>query len=137
MPATARTDLNEGLQSLESDLAELGSDSPQQITFYLIGSNESFDVPCVPGTLTDADRLIDGGFESAARCVVLVRIGNFVTIDLTTITIDSTLFTIDNSTPRPTANKICVFRGVTYRILSLGEDATRSYLRLLLGPDHI
>lgn len=105
----------------------------EQITFYMVGSSDTVDVPCVPTMLNDSDRLILGGFESAMTVAVNVRKGHFVSADMDTITVDSDLFTADNSTARPQAQKKCVFRGVTMRILNAGEDGTRAYLRLILG----
>jgi hypothetical protein len=119
---------------IESALEELENDSGATQKLILPSGAE---IPCVPGMLSDADRLIEGGFESAARCVVLVRCGNFVTADMTTITVDSDLFTADNNTPRPHASKRCEFRGQAMRVLVSAEDASRAYLRLTLGPDHI
>ena len=59
---------------LESRAAEIGGDDPQQLTLYVTGEAETtVDVPCVPGMLSDADRLIEGGFEdrSAVHRVIL------------------------------------------------------------------
>ena len=104
----------------------------EQITFYMVGSSDTVDVPCVPGMLTDADKLIVGGFESAAALSVNVRTGHFISADMDTITVDSDLFTADNSTARPQSNKKCIFRGTTWRIEFRGEDPTRAYLHLVL-----
>lgn len=132
-----RDEIIDALEELEADTPELGSTDPQQITFYLRGSTDELNVPCVPSVLTDADRLIDGGFESAARFAVNVRCGNFLTVDSTLVTVDSELFTVDNSTARPQAAKLCKFRGIQYRIFSAGEDPTRAFLHLVIGPDHV
>ena len=109
----------------------------EYLTLYVTTEAETtVDVPCVPGMLSDADRLIEGGFEDRSAIVVLVRTGHFISADMTTITVDSDLFTADNSVPRPHAKKRCSFRGRTWKIESAGEDATRAYLRLAISPSN-
>lgn len=105
----------------------------EQITFYMVGSSDTVDVPCVPTMLNDSDRLIVGGFESAASIALNVRTGHFISADMDTITVDSDLFTADNSTARPQDQKKCVFRGKTFRIIIAGEDSTRAYIHLVLA----
>ncbi len=122
-----RSEINDALLELETDLQE-------EVTFYVTGTTDTLSVPCVSTMVTDADRLISGGFESDASMALNVRVGNFLTADNTLITVDSTLFTADNSSAKPRANKKCKFRKVEYRIITASEDPTRAYLHLVLGP---
>jgi hypothetical protein len=105
----------------------------EQITFYITGTEDTVGVPCVPGMLTDSDRLLPGGFESGAVLAVNVRTSHFISADMTEITADSIIFTADNSTARPRVSKECLFRGKRYRIATCGEDATRAYVHVTLA----
>lgn len=123
-------EIESALESLESDL---GSES---VTFNLVGSSDTVDVPCVPGSLTDASIVGYGAQVDNPTMLLNVRTGHFLTADNTEITVDSDLFTADNSTARPRVGKTCVFRGKTMRILTVAEDATGAYLKVFLGGAH-
>lgn len=100
---------------------ELGSE-----TFTWKGAS----VVCVPHLFSNGTTLEVGGFVSDTDWTLHVLKSVFLTADSTLVSVDSILYTSDNGTPHPVAGRKLTFRGLERRILSVDEDASRSFYRL-------
>lgn len=108
----------------------------EYITFNLVVGGTKV-LPCVPRMLTEADRLTGGGFEHRIIFAVNIRTSYFVTSDSTEITVDSIVFTADDDSPPPRANGLGTFRGRSFRVFSVGEDATRAFVHVVLEDPNV
>ncbi len=121
-----KTDIEGAIYELEMDLRHEDGTLP---SFIWKGAT----VPCVPSSL-EAGNVIDvGGKMEQIVFTLHVRRAQFLTADSTIVYVDSELITADNTTPTPVVGKTLTFRGKARRILTVTEDSSKAYLKIILG----
>ena len=123
-----RTEIEEGIEELYGDLREEGDES----MFTWKGAS----IECIPSNMERGLSVIVGAKEWMVSLSLYVLRTHFLSADNTLISADSTLYTADNGKPHPIAGRKLTYIGKDYRILSVTEDPSRAFYKVVLSDEN-
>ena len=118
---TRRAFIEDGFRDLQGDLGH---------TFKWWNG---VDIECIPSKLERGNTVVVGAKEVTVALSLYVLREHFISADSTIITADSTLWTADNNKPHPIGGRVLTYKGKQYRVLSVAEDPSRSFYKIVLG----